>query len=220
MSSYARLDEAFRSKDPRKKGSSNSSSESIRKEQRAQQGGRETFSYTETDFNDHFRVKDSPKVRAKSSNYLEDTAAHMTNQDYDYYEPRNRRDNVYQRNLNDYVAYDCVGLINQVLQNNTCKRILRNILLDEYLDNLIKQRFDGLTGAVRASGPINRPPENKPCYYPNKELIEGFSDYLGVNQSGGNYTLFGLDLKTLVILFLVAIVCLYMYDLVNRLFRG
>ena len=131
MANFARIDEAFRNGDQRSnRRSSASSSESLRKNTKHRQQRDaslvDNVSY-ERDFNENYQVKDSPKLRGQSSNYLEDTRTYVSNYDYG---------NTYKNLLHtNYVYSDCMNLVNQVLQNETCKRILRNILLDEYLDN-------------------------------------------------------------------------------------
>ncbi len=140
-------------------------------------------------------------------------------------------------NTGDYA--DCLDLINQVMQNITCKRILRNILLEEYLDTLFKYQVDrlqvgNLSQPTRSSPTIAGLSNSQSYTYAampqsggigtgtGTSLNESFANKLtGLEQYFNNMTFFGLDVKTLIIVFMAAIVGLYLYDLVTRiLFRS
>ena len=100
----------------------------------------------------------------------------------------------------------CLSLVNQVLQNNWCKKILRNILLEEYMDNYLQHKIETVNAHANAN---YREPHTYTCD----------------NQSGGNMDflpsgqIWGLDLRTLSILGLVILGGLYFYDFFHRLFR-
>jgi len=217
---YARIDEAFN----RKNGTC-SNSDSLKRQP-------DNASIVESDFPKNYRVK---RQRPKESrNYVEDADAYVSNPDYNCgnrdQAHDNRRHNAYddrgydgrrdREQIGNFMNYECFNLINQVLQNERCKRLLRNILLDEYLDQLIKNKIDGMSKPNVNLFPHPTSSDCKPSYYPNKELIEGFNFVQpGPGGVGGGYTIFGLDLKTIMVLILIAIVCLYIYDILNRLFR-
>lgn len=190
MVHFAKFNEAF----PTERISSSSSSESIRQHQQQSYHNQPTLN----EFNQNYHIKEEVNNNNISSKYLENTNAHVDN-NYPY-----TRDNIYNRHS---VENSCIYLINQVMQNETCKRILRNILLDEYMDNLIKQRANVVPKEINTN-------IYQPTSQPNKDLIEGFVG--GYNTVS---TIFGLDIRTLIILFLFIVVCLYFYDLFNRLFR-
>ena len=217
MSNFARINEAF----PREKGSSSSSS--IRNQ---------PSKYEYNNINNPFHSSNQEVQQSKTNDYLNDFNQNYQIEDNNRYNSncnncshhkQNINHNYYQKDENENI---CINLINQVLQNETCKRILKNILLDEYLDSLIKQRISGFNNNNRydnqyANQYANNAIYSKPAYNPssNNEIIEGFTNYL---QSNGlfnfNKTIFGMDVKTIMILILIAIVCLYLYDLFRRLF--
>lgn len=86
---------------------------------------------------------------------------------------------------------DCMYLINQVLSNPQCMRILKNILLDEYLDDVIRKKVDNYSKQSE------------------RKTVEGFEDY--------NTTIFGFDLKTIILTLIIVIVIMYMFDIILKI---
>lgn len=175
MTSYARLTEAFNNDEYNscKYSKSSSSSESIRFNNNNRNNDYPTNYIVENDQNDQY-------INHKIGNQVKlpyTYESNLTNCD---------------RNPNNYInENDCMYLINQVMNNQKCMRILKNILLDEYLDDVIKKKMDNYSK------------------YSEKKTVEGFEDY--------NTTIFGIDLKTIILTLIIVIVIMYMFDIILKI---
>lgn len=94
-----------------------------------------------------------------------------------------------------------IDIIKKVMKNNWCKKILRNILLEEYLDGMIQQRMGINSITVPQTG------GNRSDNHPVNE-----SDWL-------NEKYFGIELRTILVAILGIIVLKYLFDFFNRGFR-
>lgn len=208
MTSFAKLDEAFNHSNhglataasAYKKKSSHSSSSSLRMKRGKSDSPESSCSSTPS-----YRLK---ATELNNNNVVQNTGYYqncqMPTNDYGGY---NKPSHDYGAYNNDDEVDDgyCLSLINQVLQNKWCKKILRNILLEEYMDGFLKEKMDAVNGA-----PVRR------VVVDNKSEVTSYPA-----QSGGADPdkIWGLDLRTLTILGLGALIAIYLYDLYNRLFR-
>jgi len=227
MTSFARLNEAFKHNNEfTKRASSNSSSSSIRLKSGGRRSGHSSCSSDSPgpvgggttripDFNNDYRVKHPSGDTTRTC--TQDQYFGQYANDHDYFDNRYSGGES-DTQINDY----CLGLINQVLQNGWCKKILRNILLEEYMDGLIKQKIDTFGSGCHRSSVNYKYAHQSQTDSPMSRLDAVTTD----EQTGGgpvdflpSGSIFGLDLRTLSIIGLGILVALYVYDLFNRLFR-
>jgi len=181
------------------------------------------------DFNENYQIRDTEEYHYQphtslphknGPSLISPHTSHYPRVEPDYYQER-----VIPRSLvgSDCEGSDyCLSLINQVLQNDWCKKILRNILLEEYMDRFLKSKIDSVSNC---SGR----PVYKYTHDDNPNIshtyANGYSNSDNSEQSGGigdllpSGTIWGLDLRTLTIIGLVVLGGFYFYDFFQRLFR-
>lgn len=181
---YARLSEAFGPKEDKQIYSLSSDTESLKKDTDDEQDIR----------NVSFQRKSKPVARYETEDsYPRQSRGYRSNVDHVDSGSSLGMDG---GGSSSRIEDTCLYLISQVLRNDKCKTILRNILLEEYISRNMNL---GMT-----YNPMLAPSTSN-------ALIEGFSNF----TSG---TIYGLDVRTVMILILISIVVIYFYDVITRIF--